>query len=159
MVEVFKNLFVGVVDEIPEIEKFPEFFIIAAAKEPYHRRLVGYTGKGCPKDNSQYLFAEKGNILALNLIDVNDVSFISPLIIDKAVYSAREALECGKKVFVGCNQGESRSPTIALLILSKGFPFEFNAAKEQFIKIYPNYSPKNGMLEYAKNNWNKYRSE
>jgi len=32
--------------------------ILFAAKEPWHRNIVGYTSKGCPLDDPEYFYAE-----------------------------------------------------------------------------------------------------
>lgn len=159
MIEVYKNLFVGIADGFDTVKDNTEFVSVLACKEPFHRSLIGYTGKGCPKEHREYLFAERDNKLILNLVDVANVEYISPIIIDKAVNYIRGALCEDKKVFICCNKGESRSPTIALLSIATKEPYlgsKFDSAIAEFKKVYPQYNPNKGMLDYAQQNWNKY---
>ncbi len=58
---------------------------------------------------------------------------------------------------VHCNQGRSRSPTIAMLVLAKSLPAKFEDAEDAFREIYPDYDPANGMREFARMNWDDYR--
>lgn len=59
-----------------------------------------------------------------------------------------------------CNQGMSRSPTIAFLYLSKYTNIfssgGFSVALDGFKKLYPAYAPANGVALFAKANWNEY---
>lgn len=157
MQEIFPNLYVGTVADYEDNKGRDDFCFVGACKEPIHRNVVGYTGKACSKDDPEYLYAQRDNLLALNLIDVKDVNYISPIIIDKAVEFIRDMLAMGKKVLVFCNQGMSRSPTIALLAIADIFSCPFETAIEKFKIICPEYAPNEGMLEYARQNWDRYR--
>ena len=64
------------------------------------------------------------------------------------------------KVLVHCNQGASRSPTIALLYLAK-FTREFEGmtydlAVHKFRQMYPEFFPAIGVSEFARRNWGTY---
>ena len=53
----------------------------------------------------------------------------------------------------------SRSATIGLLYLKKIGILKsptFNEAEEEFLKLYPNYNPADGMRGYAKTHWDEY---
>lgn len=158
MVEVYKNLFVGVIGEADEIEDYPDWVIVYAAKEPAHRKAVGYTGRGCPKDHPEYLYAERDRKLMLNLVGVDNVEWISPVIINKAFDCIESGLDHGKKVFVCCNQGHSRSAVIALLVFAAraNLNLDYKQAVEQFMLVYPAYKPGKGMEDYAKLHWFEY---
>ena len=66
----------------------------------------------------------------------------------------------GKNVFIHCNKGESRAPSLALLFLAKAIGVisneSFEKAKEEFMKIYPYYSPGIGIKIYFRDNWDKF---
>lgn len=68
MKEVHKNLWVGDQSDWLIIEpNSRDWMVLHAAKEPWHREFVGYSGRGAPKDSPEYLWALRGNRLALNL--------------------------------------------------------------------------------------------
>lgn len=54
-----------------------------------------------------------------------------------------------------CNLGHSRSPTIGMLYLKmRGLlPAKFEDAEDAFRAIYAQYSPANGMREFARSQW------
>src|ERR1700688_3863146 len=110
MIEVHHNLFVGSQDDEVFIRGQGGWFVIHACKEPYHRQALGYTGRAASKDHPEYLMARRDARLILNLVDVDNVSFISPLIIDAALEAIATNI-ANEKVLVHCNQGQSRSPT------------------------------------------------
>lgn len=161
MIEVYKNLFVGNQDDYEfKVKREEGWVIVHACKDPYHRRLLGYTGRGAPKSHPEYLFAERGTRLFLNLIDVDSPIYIRKEIIDKALDFIDNALSSGRKCLVHCNQGESRSPSISLLFLAMQgvLSNDFIKAEEEFRAIYPNYSPRNGIREFIRSNWDEYVS-
>lgn len=93
--------------------------VIHAYKEPYHRRELGYSGRGAPKDHPEYLLAKRRNRLILSLVDGANPAYISNEIIDEAMSFINLHLGNSQKVLVHCNQGMSRSPGIGLLYLAK----------------------------------------
>ena len=117
MIKVDNNLFVG--DERDyefNVSRQDGWAIVHACKDPYHRQALGYRTRGAPKDHPEYLVARRGNRLILNIVDANDPSFFAKEMIDQALDFIDKSLSNGKKVLVHCNQGESRSPSIALYI-------------------------------------------
>lgn len=156
MKEIIPDLWVGTIADY-EIEKDNEdFFTVIAAKEPYHRIAVGYSGRSCGKDNPEYLFAERERCLICNLVDVADPAYISPVIISKVLESIKDTLDNGKQVLICCNQGHSRSAVIGLLYMKhKGFfkGISFEEAETQYERIYPDYAPADGMRGFARQNW------
>lgn len=161
MIEVYPNLFIGAEDDYERTVKFQsEWSIVHACKEPYHRQLLGYTGRGAPKEHPEYLKARRGNRLFLNLVDVDDPAYIAKEIIDAAMSFISEGLNSGGKVLVHCNLGESRGPSIGLLYLAAHTELlpktSLDNAEIAFHKIYPMYSPKQGIREFLRMNWGKY---
>lgn len=159
MIEVHPNLFVGSQDDEAAISWQPGWFVVHACKEPYHRQALGYTTQGAPKQHPEYLLAERPGRLILNLVDVAQVAFVAPIIVDTAVGAIdRHIVET--KVLIHCNQGLSRSPSIALLYLLKHTDAlgsqEFEPALAAFRALYPPYAPAQGMADYVRLNWAKY---
>ena len=111
MIEIYQNLFVGTQDDYERVVQFePGWWVVHACKEPYHRQLLGYSGRGAPKNHPEYLLARRGKRLYLNLVDVEYPSFVSKEIMDTAMSFIDEGLKSGEKVLVHCNLGESRGP-------------------------------------------------
>lgn len=161
-IEVFPNLLVGNDNDASDLllalgDQPNDWFILHAAKLPYHKLFCGYTGRGAPKDSPEYYTARRGNRLALNLIDVENVEWMPPQIWDAAMAFISEGWTMNKRVLVHCNQGGSRAPAIALLWLAentdewRGIPFE--EAEEKFREVYPFYAPAGGPREYIRRAW------
>jgi hypothetical protein len=161
MIEVHKNLFVGADIDENSIRGQSGWFVIHACKEPYHRQALGYSGRAASKDHPEYLIARRDGCLILNLVDVDNVSFVSPVIIDAAL-EAIAANIATRNVLVHCNQGQSRSPSIAFLYLLRHTDsFEGltqNEALSKFGAIYPPFSPARGMADFIRLNWQRYAS-
>ena len=157
MKEIFKNLYVGSeYDYDSNPRYFDDWFVVHACKEPFHRSALGYTGRAAPKDSPYYLFLyDIHNHLILNIVDVPNPRFFNDLMIDEAIKYCLEGLSKQKKVLIHCNQGESRAPTIALMVLRKlgVVSSDFDDAVDYFNSIYESFRPNNGILEYARNRW------
>ena len=164
MVEIYKNLFIGNQDDYEvNVRMQSNWAIVHACKEPYHRQALGYSGRSVSKDHPEYLMAKRENRIILNLGDVDNPDWISPLIIDEAIRFIKNKLELGMNVLVHCNQGMSRSAGIGLLFLATQGLFKgesFETAENKFrTSIYPVYNPAQGVRGYIIRNWNKYSQD
>lgn len=159
MIEVHQNLFVGAELDEQRLRGDGGWFFVHACKEPYHREALGYTGRAAAKGHPEYLIARRPGRLILNLVDVADVNFIMPEIVDAAINAIHLNIP-ERKVLVHCNQGQSRSPTIAMLYLARHTDIfrglDHAAAFGAFAAIYPPFAPARGMAEYARLNWSRY---
>lgn len=155
MKQIAPRLLVGDQTIIPN----PEWYVVQAAKEPWHRRALNYTGRAAPKDHPEYLVARRDKVLILNLIDVDDPSFVSVAMIDEAVAFVRDARGREQTVLIQCNQGQSRSPTLGMLVIAPELAPDFENAETQFRSICPQYEPSKGMREFARANWNRYKGD
>ena len=112
--------------------------VVHACKAPYHQQAVGYRGS-LPNTYPNYLVAEHASDLFLNIIDppvplFKSHSFTSFLLFAEANWNN------GKQLFIHCNQGESRGPSLVFLFLAKRL-FAINGssyqlAREDFSLIY-----------------------
>lgn len=160
MIEISPGLYIGTDVDYAGVAGREDIWVVHACKEPYHRRLLGYRGRGAPKNHPEYLIAKRGKVLFLNMVDADDPAYIPKEIMDAALDWIDMALTAGEPVLVHCNQGESRSPAIGLLYLaSRGgtiSPISLDAAETDFRTIYPQYSPKPGMRGFLQQNWAWY---
>lgn len=167
MVEVAPKLFCGngedfereVADKNEKSGIKPGFAAVHAAKDPWHRALLGYTGRGAPKEDPEYLLARRDTRLYLNLVDTPDPRFFNVDMFNKALAFTSEHLSKGFSVLIHCNQGESRGPSLTLLHMAaqKLLPTaSFKEAEEAFKKLYPLYAPKAGVRGFVEQNWQLY---
>lgn len=162
MTQVCDNLYVG--DERDyesniRLKNQDEWSIVHACREPYHRQALGYTGRGAPKNHSEYLIAKRDHRLILNLFDADDPKYITKEIIDAALEFIEESLSNDKKVLVHCNQGMSRSPGIVMLYLAQKGEISsksFQQALNEFIKVYPRCNLASGIRGFLEQHWDTY---
>jgi hypothetical protein len=156
---IIHNLFVGN-QAYYENQDFDDgWAFVLAAKEPWHRSAIGYTGRACDKAHPEYLIARRDNKLILNLVDAPKAEFFDKRIIDAALEFIYEQLDAGKSVLIACNKAESRSPSIALLYLIKHGIIKGDTLEDceaQFMKVYPEYNPGAGIRGFVKEHWNEY---
>jgi predicted protein tyrosine phosphatase len=116
--------------------------------------MLGYTTLGAPKGKN-YLSVRKGDVMALNLIDVDDPTMIPDEVIDLGINFIEDMRSAGRKMLVHCNAGHSRSTTITFMYLRAvgEMPDSFLAAEKKFRYIYPPYDPGVGMRAHARERW------
>lgn len=132
------------------------YSIVHACREPFHRSLLGYTGRSAPENNPERLVAIRGNRMYLNLLDAQSAEYIPREIIDDALDFISEAVNRGRNVLVHCNQGKSRSPAIVFLFLRQrqklgvlqGPVDHAIAAFKQ--TLYSSFEPGPGILEFLR---------
>lgn len=161
MIEIFPKLLIGNEQDFElQVKNSEGWSVVHACKEPYHRQLLGYRGRGAPKNHPEYFLGIRGNRLFANLVDAPNPAYIPKIIIDECLGFTKIALESGNKVLVHCNKGESRSPSIGLLFLVQNtttLPTDsLETAETEFRKIYPPYNPSPGIRGFMKMNWNEY---
>ena len=155
MIEVNKNLFVGA-EQHCSFDSSDEWAIIHACKHPCHANAVGYKGKLSPT-HPNYLIFESGKHLVLNLVDM-EREFL-PKFTNPIMETAMQFIDkyiSNNKILVHCNQGQSRSPSLALLYLARQDVItntSYSEATTEFIKIYPIYSPGTGIAAYLNRHW------
>ncbi len=132
----------------------PNTSIVHACKFPCHRSTLGY--KSAPlKDDPEYLTAQRGRHLFLNLIDAPDPAYIPDELIFKALaFIALEIAE-DRDVICHCNLGQSRAPGLALLYLARSEDLfaAYDEAKTRFRDRYPAFDPGKGVDAYLREHW------
>jgi len=135
-----------------------EWAVVHACKSPCHQRAVGYSGSLSP-DHPHYLVLEQATDLYLNLIDPPIPLFMAPSFISFLAF-ARKQLENGRKILIHCNQGESRAPSLALLLQAKLIGSISNesyaAARAQFEAESARYNPGMGIQTYLAEHWSDF---
>jgi hypothetical protein len=157
MFEVYPNLFIGIERECFFTQR-DDWAVIHACKSPCHQRALGYRGS-LPKDHPNYLVYERGNHLFLNMIDPNEPLFMPPLFVVSLDFIEQHISK--RKVLIHCNEGLSRSPSLALLYLAKraGVINEksYGLAVRDFVKLFPSYRPGRGIALYLELHWKKFK--
>ena len=158
MIEVHPGLFVGPQLEYESrVRHESDWAVVQACKEPYHRDAVGYTTPMPPEGHPEYFIARRDSRLCLNLLDAPDPAEIPAEVMDAAVAFIHEHLRAGGRVFLHCQMGMSRSPSIAMLHLgthTDRLPKDsFDAALAKFSEIYPPFSPRPGVLGFLRDRW------
>ena len=158
MTEIYPNLFVGNLNDYEQNQFNKDFYFVQACKEPCHRKALGYSGRSADENHPEYLIAYRERRIILNMIDPPTSKYFENILFEKSLNFIDEHLKNGKKVLVHCNQGFSRSPSIALLYLATINKIEsssFENAEADFLKLYPNYKP-SGIKEFLTLNWKHY---
>lgn len=158
---VYENLYVGNQADYENGSFSDDFSFLLAAKEPFHRATIGYSGRALNKDHPEYLMARRDNKLILNLVDAPKSIFFDKGLIDSALDFIGEELSKGRKVLIVCNQGESRSSSLALLYLIKHSLIKGDTLEDveaEFLKLYPKYNPGTGMRGFVEENFEVYRN-
>ncbi len=152
------NLFVGDINDLRGLNDSEWAFVHAT--QTIHYQIFGWnrTTNKPDKKHPHYIYYEYENHLSLNWVDgaaylynwSGPETFIKILnFIDKWLPQ--------RKVLIHCDQGYSRSPSIALLYLAKRMhqlpDHSYIEAKNEFIKTFPYYTP-SGIGDYINSNWN-----
>lgn len=157
MENIIRGIYVGSDKDVAEAER-RGYAILACCKDGInsHRSVLGYTTMAAPK-GKDYLFVRKGDLMALNLIDVENPHLIPTEVIEAGIKFVREMAEKKKTVLIHCNAGRSRSSTICLLYLRSigEFPQPINRAMKMFKTIYEPFSPSHGMEVKLRELWDE----
>ena len=92
------------------------------------------------------------NEMRLNMVDAEHPRYFSDEMVNAGLKFITDRFAEGDPVLIHCNQGISRSPSIAFLwLFEHGFlDDEFRYAVPQFHKLYKDWSPGNGIWQYLK---------
>lgn len=137
----------------------PSRAVVHACKEPCHRNAIGYKAKSLAPTHPNYLAHRREMDLFLNLIDP-PVPLFRRESFEIALGFMHEAYKAGP-LHIHCNQGQSRAPSLALLLMAKRLGALPNAnyaeARTAFERLYP-YSPGEGIARFLTDNWSRLDS-
>jgi hypothetical protein len=156
ILRIANNLYIGKEEGLVFTNR--KEWAIIHANQSYHYKVMGWSIHNRPKkDDKNYLYSESSSEISLNWVDggphlyewYGPEFFIKLLdFIDKHIKE--------RKVFIHCDLGISRSPTLALIYLAKRANtidnYCFEDAYKGFIKIYPQYKP-GGIASYIEQVW------
>lgn len=152
MREVDEGIFVGDISDC-RVGAENDFAVIHACKFPCHAAAAGYTSR-ISKDDPHYLQVVKEHDLYLNLIDAPKPLFYPESF--KMFLNFAADTHKHRDLLIHCNQGLSRAPSLALFLLAhEGFlPNEsYAAAREEYVKRDPMYTPGMGIQMFLTFNW------
>ena len=161
MEKVLENLYVGGDTDYEKTKNLSGWSWCRCCKDGPggHKETVGYNTRGAPK-GPEYLAAVRGHRMALNYIDNDDPNYIPEEMIKKGLRFIDAELKAGRKMFVGCNAGRSRGPTMAMLYMRSigELPYNFAQGQRIFHGLYSNYDPDIGVHTFAKQHWGMFEN-
>lgn len=156
MIKVHENLYVGDDSDFERLHERSGWSFLRCCKfgPGSHKELLGYETQAAPEGKNQFV-VRKGNIMALNLLDLHDPNFVPTEAIQTGLDFIQKELAAGNKVLVACNHGVSRGPTVALMFMRTlgEFPYGFMQSERIFRGIYHPYNPGIGINQFARQQW------
>jgi hypothetical protein len=154
--KIIDRVYVGSDEGVTEAKKRGYSRICCCKDGPDgHRALLGYTTLGAPS-GPEYLFASRGNVGAMNLIDNGDETMIADDMVFAALRFAKREWDAGRTLFFHCNHGFERGPTMAMMFLRAigELPQTLIGAKRVYGTLYPDFSNKReGLILKLKSLW------
>ncbi|MBD3343038.1 MAG: hypothetical protein GF353_28330 [Candidatus Lokiarchaeota archaeon] len=156
MIKVNDRLFVG--SESDCRNGNDEWAVVHACKHPCHQGAVGYRGS-LESTHPNYLVLENADDLFLNMVDPPAPLFKADSFSSFLEFAGSQ-WDKGKKILVHCNQGESRAPSLAMMLLAKHVrqisKESYADARNDFLKLYPWYRPGKGIQTFLSQNWQMF---
>lgn len=126
-----------------------------SATKSVHKEVVG-----AGRDHPDYIFKERPRHLIFNWVDgpARLYDWSGPEAFSRANDFIQRNLAEGE-VLIHCDMGFSRSPTLAMVYLSKRanvIPPDFQGALLAFKHIYPSYEP-GGIIDYVRDHWEEIK--
>jgi hypothetical protein len=151
--EVYPGIFVGGLSACRSGSG--DHAVVHACKSPCHQNALGYHGS-LPADDPHYLALVRDNELWLNLIDPPVPLFQAESFRQFLAFAAPR-LDDGLTLTIHCNQGESRSASLALLLLALHAHVlskeSFAAARADYLRLDPFYRPGGGIARFLEEHW------
>jgi hypothetical protein len=160
MEEIYPNLYVGSGEDYEALKKkdaSKDFSFVRMCKygTDGHQEVLGYHTLAAPA-GPNYLFAHKGkNLLAVNILDINDPNFVPLECFLIAIRFIKQKLDEGRKVLAACNQGHSRGPSTGLAFLRAigDMPHNFHTSERIYRTLYRKYDPGQGVRQRIRESW------
>ena len=150
------NLYVG---GILDFRQLREGWAAVHACQTIHYKRFGWSiHNRPPKDHPHYLMHESGQRMTLNWVDggAHLYEWFGWEGMIRVLDFIDRQIKAGLNVLVHCDDGFSRSPTVALMYAAKRAKIisslSYEQAKKDFLELYPKYSP-GGIGDFVKANW------
>jgi hypothetical protein len=154
--QILPRLYVGDDDAYKRVAKHSGWSWLRCCKNGPggHRDTLGYDTQGAPK-GKDYLSVRRGNLMALNMIDLDDPAYFAEAMVQTGLDFINERWKAGDKVLVACNSGHSRGPTTMLMYLRSigEMPHSFVRSEKIYRTLYRKYDPGQGIRQYARSHW------
>lgn len=121
-----------------------------------HQQQLGYTRP--IKDSPHYITFRDNNHLYINWVDEPSGKYFQVETFIEALDFIDEYIG-DKEIYIHCDLGQSRSPTLAMIYLAKRTNFledDFDSASKKFKELYPEFAP-SGIIKFTKIHWNEIR--
>ena len=132
-----------------------ETAVVHACKSPCDQRALGYRGS-LPSSHLNYLVLRNGSDRFLYLVDP-PIPLFQPVSFKAFIEFLQEKYDAGADLLIHCNQGESRSTSLALPFLAKHEKAisedSSAAARADFLPPCPHHRPGAGISRFLKENW------
>lgn len=156
MKQISPNVYVGSDEDYEKLKDEKSWAFLRCCKfgSGGHKETLGYDTQAAPEGKNKYV-VKRGNLMALNLLDLHDPHFVPEDAIQAGLYFIRDHVD-DNKVLVACNAGHSRGPTVGLMWLRTigRLPMGFMQAEKVFRDIYPKFDPTQGIEQFARMHWN-----
>ena len=162
MIEVAPNISIGTSDEARRIYRKEEWRLVNVAKT-IHLELHGWLR--ADKYSPYYVLHEEAQWISVNWVDADRPNFFNyqnngVSVVKQVLVFIEKGLRENKKILISCDQGQSRSPSVALLYLAKVLHTipdkSFAEAAQEFVKIYPRYQPASGISGFLAEHWTEF---
>jgi len=156
MKQISPNVYVGDDADYEKVKDARDWAFVRCCKygPGGHQQTLGYSTLAAPEGKNKY-WVRRSNLLALNLLDLDDPNFVPTEAIQVALDFIRDNVD-EKKVLIACNAGHSRGPTIGLMWLRTigRMPYSFMQS-EKFYRndIYSKFDPSPGIEQFARSHW------
>jgi len=161
MTNVWKDrLYVGGLQDRKLVDNVDNFAIVSCVSSLHYQLLNKKKGELKQTDSEYILWTNGDKLMSLNWFDGSEsmYDYSGVVTFELILDFIADQLYRGSKVLIHCNQGLSRSPSVALLYLAKRAHMisseSYDVARSDFEKIYPEYAPK-GIADYLRKHWDE----
>jgi protein-tyrosine phosphatase len=162
MKDVAPNLYVGTIGEAHLVRSQQEEWRLVNVAKTLHYALHGWSTRGKYANHPYYVIHEEPDYISVNWVDGPAAYFNyqnKGVSVTKQIISFIEKHAQSRKILITCDQGISRSPSIAMIYMAKSLhtisDTSFFEAKKDFLEKYPSYQPGQGISEFLTEHWNE----
>lgn len=143
------NITIGSKSDLYAID---DSWAVVHACKTSHKQRLGYTRP--IKDSPHYISFRDNNHLYINWVDEPSGKYFQIETFIEALDFIDEYIG-DREIFIHCDLGQSRSPTLAMVYLAKRTDFledDFGSTYNKLKEHYPEFAP-SGIIKFVQNNW------